>query len=255
MKKGKFVLLSVLIVVVAGIAAAANYSTWFRGLILAEELPDARVEYRKIIENLLQRDSAINLEGTILLYDGEEKSTVKENNDFRLFRKADQLYSRLAYLETFCDGKYMVQLDTVEQVIVVAKAGDIPELSSRGTRPALDLLFKDTAAFRIVGQSAKPGQNRKISLQTDLDPRIRLYTISYDPNTYQIRNAEIEWWKNEFDFENTDTTKVWITNIDYRYPAARDLNVPEMMSKVVQVNQDKAEPANQYKYYRLNVAF
>jgi hypothetical protein len=254
MKKKKLLLVFISGIIITGFAVAADYSGWF-GNRSDEELPEAKEEYRKLWEKFMQRDTVIHLSGTLRLFDGKNRSVVKETNSLRFTRKGNQYYARFDYLETFCDGQYIVQLDTVERLIVVGKIGDQQALASAGTTQALDMVFSDTAVFKTTGAVVQQGRIRKLSLKSDIHPRIRLYTINYDTQTYRMRNVEIEWWKDEWRIDETDASDVWVTVMDYEYLPWTELNMKETIGKIIRVSEDSAELQGRYKEFRLYVTF
>jgi hypothetical protein len=152
MTSKRIILFCVLLLALAGfIGAAGNYHWWTKASALsARKLPSPGDEYRKIMEQFNGHDSAIDLSGTIKIYDKEDQEALKETSTFRFIRSGRQYFMQLSYLQTFCNGSVILQLDTVNKLIVLAKAGDAdsPMVFQKGGNPGL--LFNDTAQFRSI---------------------------------------------------------------------------------------------------------
>src|SRR4051812_44851384 len=127
---------------ITGIAMAGNYAGWFyqyggRKAVL----PTASEEFRKLYERFMQQGSTIDMSGDILLYDGENRSGAKERNSFHFIKNGMASYSQLGYIQNYCNGKLLLQLDTVNRLIIVARAGDQSAAQTMSKQPSVDMLF------------------------------------------------------------------------------------------------------------------
>jgi hypothetical protein len=235
-------------------AATAGYH-WWKGRDKTSapqrELPPAPEEFRKVMLRYQRTvHSLASVEGTIRIYDQENKSALREVKTFRFVRCGDGYYMQLSYLQTFCDGKWLVQLDTVNRQIVVEKA--------RGSAASMDpavsqgALFSDTAQFRISGLVKAEGSQRSLRLQSELNPEIRSSTLFYDSLSYQLNRAEMEWWKPG-SAPDDKGEKIWLARIDYRYPPAEKMDLPAKISSIVTIVRRKVRAAAAYRDYDLNI--
>ena len=84
----------------------------------------AEEEYKKITATFFDKNTNQHIEGEITLYDGENTSKEKEKSSFVFINYGQTFYSRLGYLQTFSNGNFVVQLDTVNKYLVILKAKD-----------------------------------------------------------------------------------------------------------------------------------
>ena len=54
----------------------------------------------------------------------------------------------------------------------------------------------DTSGFKINASISEKNQERVLTIVSELNPEIKSSMIYYDPVTYRIKKAEIEWWKD-----------------------------------------------------------
>lgn len=249
-----WLLVSILLVSAGLVAIAGNYKKWFMNTTQVVEQPDAKTEFRKIGERFLKHDTLLNIKGTIKLFDGEKPTALKEENNFQVIKEPGHIYNRLGYVQTFYSDNRMIQLDTVNQLLVVAATGSPQPGLANALQPSTDVLFSDTAAFTTTGVVTGDSRERTLSLTSELQPEIRVYRVTYDAVTYQIRRAVIEWWKDEVVSNTAPSSQVWITQIDYQYLPESKLQVAELLKKVVTVSQHGIQPAERYKDYQLHIA-
>jgi hypothetical protein len=123
-------------------------------------------------------------------------------------------------------------------------------------KPSLDMLFDEKAEFKIAGKVIQSNDHeRTISFQDDFRPEIRSYELTYDPATYRVKGAKIEWWKDGGAIRVTvDTSRVWISHIDYRLLPPADININEEINKIIIIKKDQIQPALQFQDYQLHVA-
>jgi hypothetical protein len=250
MKKRKKIIALVGLLIIGSLAIAGNYSGWFNGSDNDNNQPDAKEEYRRLYERYTRTDSIMNLRGVITLYDGENPTTVKEQSNFEYAKQGKQFYSQLSSLQTFCDGKLVLQLDTVNKIIALSpmNSEDIPADQSQSS---LNMFFSDTAAFRFSGGVSGNNQERTLTCRHELIPDIRLFRLIYDPVSYQLRKAEIEWWKNPLITDTTRKDEVWITKISYQNATPAPWKADELMNKIIRVTEKGIEPMTRYKDYTI----
>jgi hypothetical protein len=237
-------------------AATAGYR-WWKGRdntpVAQQDLPSATEEYKKLMRSYGHaNDSLPSIAGTIRIYDEENKGQLKETRSFRYLRCGAGFYMRLSYLQTFCDGKWLLQLDTIHRQIVVEKAnGQIPG-GMMGPAMTPETLFSDTARFRTTGIVKVEGNWRSLRLQSELNPEIRSSTLFYDTLRYRLRKAELERWKpGSLPDEKGD--KIWLVKIDYQYPAAETMDLRRRIRSMVSVDDRKPALATAYQDYELTL--
>lgn len=230
---------------------AGTYNRWLGGGSATTEQPDAVAEFRKIGQHFLQ-DSLLHITGVIRLYDGEQPGRVREQNSFQLLRDGADSYNRLGYMQSFVSNGLMVQLDTVNQLMVI---GDAPEQAGAtlGLQQSTGMLFNDSTAFAATGTVSGDAKERTLTLRSDLRPEISSYQLTYDPATYRMKRAVIEWRKEEAVPDTADRRKVWITQIDYSYQPVATVKVSEMMKRVIVQTRDTILPTDRYSDFQLHI--
>ena len=191
----------------------------------------------------------------ITLYDGENSSAVKERSMYRFIKQQDQFYSQLSYMQSYCNGEIVVQLDTVDHVIIVADATKETGKMKRAMQPSPDVLFNEKADFKITGRVTQSNESeRTILLQDDFRPEIKSYELTYDPGTYRVKNVVIKWWKDGGTImERTDENQVWVSKIEYQQQPETVVNISEEINKIITINKDQVQPASKYQDYQLHV--
>ncbi|OQP63236.1 hypothetical protein A3860_25440 [Niastella vici] len=254
MQKKKAIIFIILAVAVSGLSVAGSLTGWFNKAEVVNELPGAKEEYQRIYDRI-KNDTSLNLEAAINLYDGEAPSAIMETTTCRYIKRQNKYYSQFSYLQTFCNGNLMVQLDTVNKVVVVSPVKGEKKRNKRFMEPTIDMLFNEQADFRITGKVTQKNDNeREISCQSDFNPEIRSFDITYDPVTYQVKRATIQWWKEGSMTEQPAANKVWISHIDYRQMPPATINIDEEISKIITIKKDQIEPAVGYQDYQLHVS-
>lgn len=253
-KKIIFVLTAGLLMI-TGLAIAGSWSGWFvRATEERSDLPDPKEEFSRLYQRYT-KDTVMALGGTITLYDGENKGTVKEKTTFRFVKQHDQFYSQFSYLESVCNGTMLVQLDTVNQVIMVSD--NLAEMTGNGgpAQPSFDALFSEKADFKITGKVTqdKTSNDRTMSFKSDFNPEIKSYSVTYDPATYRIKHAVIQWWKDAMVTDTTAGNRVWISHIDYQPLPVNDFNANELINKIITIKNDQVEPALKYQGYQVHI--
>jgi len=249
----KIIFSCVLLLILAGLFAAGSNKGWWKAASAGPDgsLPEARQEYLRVLQQYKDRDTSIDLAGTIHIYDGEQNNVMKEQSGFRMIRQGRQYYMQLSYLQTFCDGIVTVQLDTVGRTITFSN----PVGDTAKEKGIFDLIFTDTAGFTISGSVSPQGADRTLHLKSDFNPGIQSFSLTYDTASYRLSKAEIVWWKNSSPQEEEDgSDKVWLTKIDYHYQPFHGLDLAEMVRKIVNVKDGHVVPTEHYKDYQLKIS-
>ena len=253
-KRKVIILTAAMIMLVSGIAIAGSWGSWFTTSKKLEELPDVKDEYKKIMDQYIN-GTIINIGGIITLYDGEKNSAIKEQSAYRFIKQQDQFYTQLSYMQSFCNGKIVVQLDTVDHVIVVADAKKEMSKMKKAMQPSFDVLFNENADFKITGKITQNDKTeRTIVFQDDFRPGIKSYELTYDPVTYKVKHAAIKWWKDGGTvMERTDESQVWVSKIEYQQQPEAGINISEEINKIITIKKDQVQPALKYQDYQLHV--
>lgn len=236
-------------------AATAGYRWWKERAVapIPASMPPAVSELKRLMhEYRRQADSLASVSATIRIYDREKKDSLKESNTFRYIRSGEGYYMQLSYLQTWCDGRWMVQLDTVNRHITVLKApGTIPDAMPSLSGP-LEVLFSDTARFHTGGEVIAEGSRRSLRLESELNPSIKSSTLHYDTLHYRLESADIEWWKPGTPAD-ANNNKIWLVKIAYQYPPAAKMDIQKKIRSIVAIGGTQVTPAAAYHDYTLNV--
>jgi hypothetical protein len=251
MKKRKKIIALAGLLVIGSLAIAGNYSGWFDDAGGADNnQPDAKEEYRRLYDRYTRTDSIMAMKGSITLYDGENPSAVKEQANFEYAKRGAEFYSHLSSLQTYCDGKLVLQLDTINKVIALSPA-NVESMTGDQNTSSLNMFFSDTA-FRFTGSVSGNDHERTLTCRHERAPDIRLFRIIYDPVSYQLRKAEIEWWKDPLTIDTTRTKNVWIAKINYQHISAAPWKADELMNKIIKITKTGIEPTSRYKDYTIH---
>ncbi len=255
MQRKKAIVFIILAVAISGLSVAGGLSGWFTNVNVKNELPTAKEEYQRIYDRI-KNDSSMNLEATVTLYDGEVPAEIKEQTICRFIKKWDKYYSQFSYLQTYCNENWIVQLDTVNQVIIVSPvAPNRKKVKGPLMQPSFDVLFNEQADFRITGNvTQKNDKERELSCQSDFNPEVRSFDITYDPATYLVNRATIQWWKEGVMPETATASQVWISHIEYRQMPGVNIDIDEEISKIITIQKDKIEPTLKFQDYQLHIS-
>jgi len=236
-------------------AATAGYRWWKsrdKTPALQRVLPSAPEELQKLIQQYRRKaDSSASVAGTIRIYDRENKDLLKESKTFRYLRYGMEYYMQLSSLQFFCDGIWLVQLDTVNRQIVVEKAPPGGPGGMMSLAPPPEIFFSDTARLRISGTVMAEGDQRSLRLQSELNPEIRSSTLFYDTLSYQLNKAEIERWKPGTSPDEKGD-KIWLVKIDYQYPPAEKMDLRKKIKSIVSIDGHRVIPGAAYRDYEVN---
>lgn len=253
----KKIILSLLLLSILTVATA-GYRWWkVRHDTPPRALPPAVEELKKVVSQYRRlSDTTASVAATIRIYDPENKSALKETRTFRYCRSGAGYYMQFSYLQTFCDGNWVVQLDTVHRQIGVARVA--PGASMAGAAfmgGSLETLFSDTARFRVYGTvTTGSGSQRRLRLQSELNPEVRSATLYYDTLAYRLDRSEIEWWKPSARPDDKDNSRVWLAKIEYRYPPAEKVDIPGRMRAIVNTEGQTVRIGAAYSDYQLNLS-
>jgi hypothetical protein len=219
-------------------------------------LPPAKEEYAKLVQQFMHPDSVSTVNGTVRLYDGEHPESVKEKTDFIFSREGGSYYSKMSFMEVAYNGKWYMQLDSLNKVLMVGGINDIlpvaPQQPDMGGM--VDKWFADTASFKVTGEVTGDDKERAITVHSDFNPEIQYFVLHYSPADYSVKTAEIRFWKNKMpETDSSGQNKVWISRIDYRSESHTALNISNRMKRIFSVKKGKVEPAAPYSDYQVMV--
>jgi len=212
-------------------------------------LPPAKDEYSRLMKNYFT-DSVLYSSGTIKLFDGSNMNIVKEESGFVFYKEGNNYYSQLSSQQNFSDGVRIIQLDTVNHILLVTNQKD-GNLASANTFLSLDHLFSDTASPGLSGEVFENGNYRDLILHGGFSPGIKQYTITYDPKNYIIRETTIEWIK---DVNSGDSSihNEWVAKVSVDAPSKRTIDISSLMKKIIEINNNNVVPAAAYSSYRFH---
>lgn len=244
--------------VIAGAIGAVDQHWWrpggAGGVAAAQTLPSAASEYGRLLERYDATDSAMDVSGTIRIYDGERGEVLKETSTFRNFRQGAAYFTQLSYLRTYCDGRLVLVVDSVHRQLEVSRS--MPQAGRKAAFPGLspDILFSDTARFRISGMVEQQHAERVLTVRSDYNPEMKLYRLYYDTMSYRIQRTEIEWWKDGGGRDTTDRN-VWLAKVDYSFKShgVEDIGA-EIRSYIVE-DVGKVRPTARYADYGIKVNY
>ena len=244
---------SVCLLTAACWAIAGRNPHWFHnpGAI---SLPDAKEELNKLYTAYIKKDAALDIKGSIRLYDEEHDNTLKEENSFRIIKQDSQIYTRLSYIQTFVRGELAVELDTVNRTILVSKLDPAASTAIANHALMLGQWFSDTARFKMTGSVTASSNTRTLRLQTEMNPEIRSCSITYDTVSYRVRQAEIEWWKQGQIADTSAVHRTWLARIDYVYLPFSGLDSSQRIDHVIRIS-GQIIPALEYKDYKIHNRF
>lgn len=211
--------------------------------------PDPKEEFRQLFSKFNSGKLSLHLTGTIRLFDKEQSNRMVEETSFEYIISGSGYYSRLHYLETFFDGRLVLQLDTLNQNLRVTEVGREKQKELEGAVFPFEQFIQDTSQFRIHLEAGEKKESRWLKLVSELHPEIKSCQIFYDPVNYEVKEVEVEWWKEPQLSEAVDENKCWVARINYRYHPPADLNVKEKMDRIIRVSKRGIEPREKYKQY------
>jgi len=220
----------------------------------APELPSAKKEYALLMKKYLSPASSVRISGIVSVYDGLHPDVLKEKSAFVYFRKEHAFYSRMSFQQTLCDGRFFVQMDSLNQVLLITPIADsMQQQLFPDPMPMAEKLFGDTARFKMSGRVSGDDNLRSITLTSDFNPEIQSFTIYYSPVDYTMKSAEVRFCKNGRPESAApgDNDNVWISRIDYNTTTGSDIDVHAMIGNIFSVHGHKLEPMPAYSNYRV----
>jgi hypothetical protein len=255
MTRKTILLLCFLLLVLAGVIAAVG--TRLRGTVVdggsgLRTLPPASEEYGKLLRRFRAGGADMEISGTIRIYDQEREGVLKEDKPFQFCRSGRQFFSQLSYLRTYSDGDLVLELDTVHQQMAVSKA-PAGGLDSALAKMPVEMLFSDTARYKLSGQVEEKGGERMLSLHNDYSPAVRVCRVYYDTASYLLRRMEIEWWKDQSGLD-TAANKTWLAKVDYVYHTPAGSRPGDEMRRYIHVGTGgEITATSAYSGYQVNV--
>jgi hypothetical protein len=223
----------------------------------APALPSAKEEYARLMQRIMSPGSSLHMEGDINLYDGAHPDVVKEKSSFVCVQEGRNAYSRMSCQETFFNGKFLVQLDSLHKLLFITPVSDSAQNQPAFSDPLslANRLFSDTASFKVSGTVTGDDRLRHITITSDFNPEIQNFTVNYSPSDYSMKSAEIRFYKSgrREDVPGSDSTNVWISRINYRESRMKDPDVNSMISRIFTIDKDQIVPAVAYRDYKIVV--
>ncbi|HEY6902141.1 MAG TPA: hypothetical protein VI233_15905 [Puia sp.] len=251
----KKILLSLVFVLALSAAAMAGYRWWGHMAVSPvpeNPLPPAAEELARVMRAYREADSSSAISGIIRIYDREDKDALKETRPFRFGRSGKGFYAQLSYLQTFCDGDLLLQLDTLHRRIFLSKAPAAGMGEASFSNTPIETLFSDTASFKTTGVVSAEGKERGLHLQSEAAPGLRSSTLHYDTLTYRLNRAEIEWWKPSARQDEMGN-KIWLAKISYQYAPAGRVDIREKIRSIVTITGRQVNLKDAYHDYELNL--
>ncbi|HLP39531.1 hypothetical protein [Lacibacter sp.] len=252
----KTVLLFGVFVLTTAIVVFAQHRGWFHFTVDETKL-DAKEEFKKVMTVLNSPDSVMHISGTMRVYDQENKNKLQEQSSFLVEKTNQSFYSRLGYVQTIGVDSFLIEIDTVNQLIGLSRA-DVSMYHKRLSNAiAIDQFLEDSAVFKMELSVREINQtDRAITIKNPLTPEIKLSTIYYDANTYRIKKAETDWWKSGMpEPEKKDEQKTWHSEVSYIYSRMLTVSAVEKMKAVVEFANGVVSVKPAYKNYQLTTSF
>ena len=239
-------LIVLLVILIAGVwLVVAQRNKWME----QDELPDGATELRRIVHQ--QQADSLMVEGDIRMYDGKEPGKMIEKLSFVSYRKGYTFYSKFGPLLMMANDQWMVQVDSNTQRIIVQQTDPLMleqlKSASAGAQ-MLEKLWQDTAVFKVKLNVTAKGSERSLHIESEQHPEIQAASLTYDPVTARVKNAEIRWIKDEgIDKESG----IWISRIRYASKPGYVFDIGAAIEKVVVVRNGRITPAPTYAAYEL----
>jgi hypothetical protein len=255
MNRRKIFIPIALLLVLSGLFAIANSNKWLTPDNAKNELPDAKEELQKLYTIYNKQDTSFNINGMIRLYDKENKDVLKEQTSFSYSKKGKNVFNQIGYLRTFFDDSLVVQLDTVNKYIAVSKIVEGRRVPVQSGLP-FEKFMEDTSTFKISATVSEKNKERALTIISELNPEIKSSVIYYDPVTYKIKKAEIEWWKEAMINDQEEANKkIWLTIMEYTYPVSSGTSGPKSIKEIIVWEDGKPKPTKAYEDYQVHVTF
>lgn len=255
--KRKLIISIVIVLMMSGLFAMAGNYHWF-GFNAGSpaDLPAAKDELRKLYAKYSDPAASFTINGTIRLFDKENDNALKEQMPFGYSKQGTQFYMQMGGQQTFFTENMLLQLDTANKYIIVSPVNkDAMPAAESGILP-FEKFMHDTSTFKIEASVSEKNKERALSIKSELNPEVRVSTIYYDPTTYTIKRAEIEWWKEAMVLNtDEDKKKIWVTVLEYNYPAQAVMPVQERIKKIIVQKNGQVEPTPAYSDYQVQSSY
>ncbi|PZR26531.1 MAG: hypothetical protein DI535_14070 [Citrobacter freundii] len=216
----------------------------------AGELPDAAAELRRVVARQQEADSLL-VEGDIRLYDQKNPDALLESISFSLYRKGTSFYSSFGPLLIVGDDRWMIQVDSLSQRIVVQEIDPVTQAAIMSPKTSLQMLeqvWQDTAVFKVEMKISEKNRLRTIELVNERNPEVRSASLTYDPITARILSAEIRWRKDQ---SEADENGIWISRINYKNKPGFVMDLKAVVNSIVEIKDGQLIPAPAYQNYEL----
>jgi len=252
-KKKTIAITIVLLVAISflGIAQSRGWINWLDKKM--DTAQDGREELKKLYGHYMGEKANFDISGTIFLYDMEHNNALKEQAAYRNIKSGNNLFTQMAWQKTYVLDSLVVQLDTVNKIIIVSTINaDFLPANNESPFP-FEKFLADTSDFKITATVTDKGAERILKLRNELMPEIKTVFIYYNPVDYTISKTEIEWWKEQGVTEKADEKKCWLSRINYIHSPASSFNIANEIAKIITVKGQIAEPTEKYKDYEITV--
>lgn len=224
----------------------ATYQYWEKGFIANATL-DGKAELQKLYANYLGKDS-FTLSGKIYLLDNADDPQAREETVFNFQKEGNRIFSQIGILNTYVTKDLVVQLDTLNRIILVSDNSPF-----KNSLLPFDMFMSDTATFKTSVDISGSGDDQILEIKSELNPSIQSCKIHYDPSTLEIKSTEIRWAK-ELSFGNEEkNANGWITKTKYDGKPAIRINIEEEIYKIIKINKGKVELYPAFLDYQLHV--
>ena len=248
-----------LVLMLAGVIAATTGAGWWKRSVVQaahgnDDLPGARAEYGRLMKQFRVRDSAMDIWGMIRIYDEEKGGELREARPFRYYRSGFQYYSELSYLQTYCDGKMVLEVDTLHRRMRVSKFNGHDLKGPFFGMLSAEQLFSDTGRLTLNGTLEQRQAERVLTLHSDNGPEIRACRVYYDTISYRLHRTEIEWWKDMSGLD-TASNRVWLAKLEYNYRERGDPDIGKEMRTYIVTGPGGIKSTGRYANFKVVVNF
>jgi hypothetical protein len=136
-------------------------------------------------------------------------------------------------------NKYLVIAKTDKQWLKQQKAGVLPFAA----------MLNDTASvkMRLFEDEGK----QALEIINMVQPEIKSCRLVYDPVSYILQKAIVQWWKHPGSIDHSD---YWETTIEYQYNKQQEVDVEELLNGIVTVSKKSIEVNPAYAEYQVEIA-
>jgi hypothetical protein len=257
MKKRKFIFILTALLLLTGLfALAKNYQWLGLGSEDSGEVPDAKTELQKLYSAYNKPDTSFGMKGSIRLFDQEDNNTLKEVTPFRYTKSGSEYYCQLGFLQTICADTIGIQIDTLNKQLMVSKINAAMLSDATGSLLPFSKFIQDERTFHAEVAILRKDKEYAITITDESTPAIKKATVFYDPATYRVLKAEIEWWKEATAGSGeADQNRTWLTRIEYEHLAVTRERVADRINSIIVWKEGKIMPAPAYRGYEFQSTF